>query len=165
MSATGFSGGGAFNPAADFTLSGTITLASGGSITVASGATLATASGATATSSGAVLATPTITFNPVQVTATGATGSAAASLGSAYPAVCSCTGASGAGVNLPTGACVPGAVYVIKNKMTGALAVYSVGATINGTTGTTAYSVTATGNLTALAYCVNAGAWEVQFNT
>lgn len=131
-------------------------------------------------STGQVLTTPTITsptitggtfsggtmpFTGLDVTATGATGSAAASLGSAYPALATCTGASGAGVNLPTGACVPGAFYVLKNMMTGALNVYSVGATINGTTGTTAYAITTTGNKTAIAYCTVAGAWQVGLNT
>lgn len=126
-----------------------------GSPTIASGATITSPT----------ITTPTLTWTAVQVTATGATGSAAASLGSVYPAVVCATGASGAGVNLPTGAAVAGAVYIIKNMMTGALNVYSVGATINGTTGTTAYPITATGNLTAVAFCVNAGAWQVGLNT
>ena len=107
----------------------------------------------------------TLKFTAVQVTATGATGSTAASAGSGFPALVTATGASGAGINLPTGACVPGAFYVIKNMMTGVLNVYSTGATINGTTGTTAYTITATGNLTAVAFCTNTGAWQIVFNT
>src|SRR5262245_18953199 len=90
----------------------------------------------------------TFRYTALDVTSTGATGSTATDLGLNFPAYVTATGASGVGVNLNTGACVPGAVFWIKNMMTGVLKIYSVGATMNGTTGTTAISVTATGNLT-----------------
>lgn len=98
------------------------------------------------------------------VTATGATGSTATALGSVTPAYHAVTGASGAGVGLPTGPA--GAVHVFRNNMTGAMNIYCVGGTINGATGTTAYPVTATGNKMAFAFCLNAtGAWQVGGNT
>jgi len=77
-----------------------------------------------------------------EVTATGATGSTAAAITGYSAGFLNCTGTSGAGINLP----VPqvGDEWAINNKTTGALNVYSVGATINGTTGTTAYAITAT---------------------
>ena len=124
-----------------YTLAGTQTLSSPtlttpsisgatitGVVTVASGATLTTpaVSGATITgvvtvASGATITTPTVTFTSSELIATGATGSAAAAAPSVYPAFvhCNSTGVSGAGVNLPTGACVPGAFYVIFNDQTG----------------------------------------------
>jgi len=170
-----------------YTLAGTQTLSSPtlttpsisgatitGVVTVASGATLTTpaVSGATITgvvtvASGATITTPTVTFTSSELIATGATGSAAAAAPSVYPAFvhCNSTGVSGAGVNLPTGACVPGAFYVIFNDQTGALNIYGVGATINGTTGTTAYVLTATGNRMAVASSTTAGAWLVRGNT
>jgi len=98
-----------------------------------------------------------------EVTATGATGSTAAVV-TAYPgAFLNATGASGTGLNLP----VPqvGDRFFIKNNGTGALNVYSVGATINGTTGTTAFAVTATGDKGALAHCATSGAWQVFLTT
>lgn len=99
------------------------------------------------------------------VTATGATGSTATFLTSVVPALVTVTGASGAGVQLPTGAAVPGAAYLVKNCMTGALKVYAVGGSINGTTGTTAFTLTATGNLFCAAMCTIAGAWQISGNT
>ena len=62
-------------------------------------------------------------------------------------------------LNLPIP--VVGAYYWVKNQTTGVLKVYSVGATINGTTGTTAISISATGTLTAGFGCSTAGAWQV----
>lgn len=109
------------------------------------------------------VANPAIQFNSQEVTATGATGSAAAAVTVPLPAFLNCTGTSGAGINLPYPAA--GAKAVIRNAMTGVLKIYSVGATINGTTGTTAVSLTATGNLTAWAECSTAGAWYVLGNT
>ena len=98
-----------------------------------------------------------------EITATGATGSTAATVTVYPPAFLNSTGVSGTGINLP----VPsvGDRYVIKNGGTGALAIYSVGATINGTTGTTAVTLTATGDKGAVAYCATAGAWQVFLNT
>lgn len=105
-------------------------------------------------------------FRAQDVTATGSTGSTATDLGAAtYPGVVTITGASGAGVNLNVNACVPGAFYVMKNMMTGVAKIYSVGATMNGTTGTTAISLTVTGNSTIVAFCTLAGAWQVGMNT
>lgn len=102
---------------------------------------------------------------PQDVTATGATGSTAAQLTVFTPANIVATGASGAGVNIPTGAAMPGARYLVSNQMTGVLNVYAVGATINGTTGTTAFAITATGNKLAHIVCVEAGVWLAFGNT
>lgn len=106
---------------------------------------------------------PRITFNVQEATATGATGSTAAAVTVPLPAYVNCTGASGAGINLPVP--VAGDQAMLRNAMTGVLKIYCVGGTINGTTGTTAVSVTATGNLTAWANCATAGAWYVLGNT
>lgn len=104
---------------------------------------------------------PTIVQQSQDVIATGATGSTAAPVVIGAPGFINAnsSGASGAGLNLPIP--VPGNVYTVKNNMTGALKVYSVGATIDGTTGTTAYSITATGDLGATFACSVAGAWQV----
>ncbi len=128
------------------------------------GTTFVTSTG-TQTLTNKTLTTPTVLFTAATVTATGATGSAAAALSAVTPALYTVTGASGAGVALPTGAAVAGAYYVLVNKMTGAFNVYAVGGTINGVTGTTAFPVTATGNLTANVLCVSAGAWSITGNT
>lgn len=111
----------------------------------------------------AALTTPTIIENALDVTATGATGSTAAPITIPAPGVITATGASGAGINLPYA--TAGAEYQIKNMMTGVLKVYSLQATINGNSGATGYSITATGNLTALAFCTVAGAWQIGLNT
>src|SRR5262249_32985998 len=103
--------------------------------------------------------------NAIDITATGATGSTAALLPATTPCIVVATGASGAGVNIPTGAAMPGARYLIKNAMTGALSIYAVGSTIDGTTGTTAKSLTATGNLAINVVCVEAGIWQTMGNT
>lgn len=105
----------------------------------------------------------TVIANSADITATGATGTTASSAPSVTPTFITLTGASGAGLRLGTG--TPGQWYVVKNMGTGALNLYANGATINGTTGTTAYPITATGNLTALAFCTVAGAWQVGLNT
>lgn len=178
------SAGGAFQPAQSYDRTGAtdtgLTLTAPaltapvitGAATIATGATLTgpaitapVISGAATVASGATLTTPTVLFTVSSVTATGATGSAAAALPSVYPALVTATGASGAGVGLPTGAAVAGAFYEVENAMTGALNIYAVGGTINGTTGTTAYVVTATGNKTATIRCLSAGAWRVSGNT
>jgi hypothetical protein len=106
---------------------------------------------------------PYILSNAQEMTATGATGTTAASITVPSPAFLNVTGTSGAGINL--GVPVVGESYTIKNLTTGALKIYAVGATINGTTGTTAFSLTATGNLQVTAYSSTAGAWQVQGNT
>lgn len=147
------------------TLSGaTIT---GGSIT-STGAVLTAPviSGAATLASGATLTTPTIKLTSQNLTATGATGGAGAAISAIYPAFVISTGADGAGVDLATGAAVPGAYYTIVNlSTTGALNIYAVGGTINGTTGTTPFVLTATGNRTAFVMCATAGAWQAYGNT
>jgi hypothetical protein len=99
-------------------------------------------------------------FIPYDVTATGATGSTATNIGPG-PGLIAATGVSGTGINLLATAAVPGTFYTFKNMGTGVLKIYSVGATINGTTGTTAVSITATGNLGANIMCARAGAWVI----
>ena len=111
----------------------------------------------------ASMTSPMILQNAQEITITGATGSTAAIVTAEPPAFLSATGTSGAGLNLPVPAV--GAFYVVKNGTTGLCKIYSVGATINGTTGTTAFSLQATGNLMALAVCSTAAAWQVFGNT
>lgn len=111
----------------------------------------------------ASLTSPAILQNAQEITITGATGSTAAAVTAYSPAFLNCTGTSGAGLNLPVPAV--GANYVIKNGTTGVCKIYCVGGTINGTTGTTAFSLTATGNLMAEALCSTAGAWHIIGNT
>lgn len=107
---------------------------------------------------------PTATFTTAGVTGTGTTGGSGAVLPTATPAFIAATGASGSGVDLPTGPI--GAAYFIANLTTGALNLYCVGGTINGTTGTTAFPITATGNRSAWAFNTSAtGAWRVYGNT
>lgn len=164
-----YQSGGSFLPGGDMNLTGTVNL--GGSVTT-TGATTVNLSGATTVTlpnatamTGTVITTPTITFTSQDLIATGATGSAAAAVSSAFPVLvnCNATGVSGAGINLPVP--VAGNFAVITNAMTGVLAIYSVGATQNGTTGTTAVNLTATGNRTMLATCTVAGAWNLRGNT
>ncbi len=106
-----------------------------------------------------VLNNAQISIQTQEITATGATGSTAATVTPAGMAFLSATGASGAGINLPVPAV--GDVYIVRNNMTGALNIYSVGGSINGTTGTTAFPITATGTLGAMFACSTAGAWRV----
>jgi len=101
--------------------------------------------------------------NVQEVTITGATGTTAANVINPAPAFLNVTGTSGAGLNL--GVPSAGEAYTIKNNTTGVCKVYCVGGTINGTTGTTAFSLTATGNLMAFAFCSTAGAWQIAGNT
>lgn len=104
------------------------------------------------------LAPMTLT-NAQEVTLTGTTGTEAAIVTAPWPAILNCSGASGAGVNLPYP--VVGAQYVLKNNSSGTLKVYSVGAQLNGTTGTTAVSLTTTGSTGDLFWCATAGTWLV----
>lgn len=122
-------------------------------------------SGAATIATGAVITTPTILFATANPTATGATGGSGAALSAITPQNVVATGTSGAGLDLVTGAAVPGAFYTVMNATTGVLNIYAVGGTINGTTGTTAFAITATGNRTAMAVCVTAGAWTIRGNT
>jgi len=127
--------------------------------------TSAALAGTTTIGAGMTATTPTILFTASTITATGTTGTNAAAVSAAVPGLFTITGASGAGIALASGACVPGSLYILKNKMTGAFNIYSIGPTINGTTGTTAFPVTATGTAAAIVMCAVAGAWEVSFNT
>ena len=120
------------------------------------------------TSKGPTLATPSF-FNPTMfqnvqvITTTGATGSAATPVTTPAPAFLNVTGATGVGINF--GVPSVGEAYFVKNKTTGTFQIYSVGATINGTTGTTAVDVTVTGNKGLLIFCATAGAWETVLGT
>lgn len=102
---------------------------------------------------------PVLRGNAQSVTSTGATGTDAAIVTAASSAFLDVTGVSGTGINLP----VPqvGDFYSFRNNGTGVIKFYSVGATINGTTGTTAVSVSATGNLGGIFQCAVAGAWKI----
>lgn len=102
---------------------------------------------------------------PVDITATGATGTTAAVLPQNSPCVATVTGTSGAGVILPQGSAMPGARYDIKNCTTGVIKVYASGATINGNAGATGVSLTATGNLYIGVICTEAGTWQTFGNT
>lgn len=101
---------------------------------------------------------PVTITNAQEVTLTGTTGTDAAVVTAPSPAILNCSGASGAGVNLP----VPtvGMQYAIKNTSSGTMKVYCVGGSINGTTGTTAVSLTTTGTLGDIFWCATAGAWQ-----
>ncbi len=106
----------------------------------------------------ATVAPVTIT-NAQEVTITGTTGTDAAVVTAPWPAILNCSGASGAGVNLPYP--VVGAQYVLKNNSSGTMKIYSVGAQLNGTTGTTAMTLTTTGSTGDLFWCATAGTWLV----
>lgn len=101
--------------------------------------------------------------NAQEITQTGATGTTAATIIVPAPAFFTVTGTSGAGINL--GVPSVGEAFTFKNNTTGVMKLYCVGGTINGTTGTTALSISATGNLMAFAFCSTAGAWQVAGNT
>lgn len=103
--------------------------------------------------------TPISRMNAQEVTATGATGTDAAAIIASPPAFLNATGVSGTGFNLPIPAV--GDFYSFRNNGTGVIKIYCVGGTINGTTGTTAVSVTATGDLGGIAQCATAGAWYI----
>lgn len=95
-----------------------------------------------------------------EITATGSTGSTAANVIAGPMAFINTTGATDAGVNLWVPS--PGDSVIIHNdSTTGAVKVYSLGATINGATGTTAISITATGTKGAMFICSTAGAWRI----
>jgi hypothetical protein len=106
-----------------------------------------------------VFTAPVINMESQEITITGSTGSTAANVTINAPGFLNATGTSGAGLNLPVP--IPGMQYWVKNNTTGVCKVYSVGATINGTTGTTAVSISATGTLAAGFLCATAGAWQV----
>ena len=153
---------GALSVTGNTTITGTLAVSSG----VTFSSTLAVSGAITATGAN-VFGASTLPFTAAELIATGSTGSSAAAAPSVYPAFvnCTATGVSGAGINLPTGACVTGAFYTIFNQMTGVLNIYGVGATINGTTGTTPFALSATGNRMAIACVTTAGAWLIRGNT
>lgn len=101
---------------------------------------------------------PVTLTNAQEVTITGTTGTTAAVVTVPSPAILNCSGASGAGINLP----VPtvGMQYTVKNSSSGTMKVYCVGGSINGTTGTTAVSLTTTGTVGDIFWCSTAGAWQ-----
>jgi hypothetical protein len=101
---------------------------------------------------------PVTITNAQEVTITGTTGTEAAVVTAPWPAFLNLSGASGAGVNLPVP--VVGAQYVVKNTSSGTASVYCVGGSINGTTGTTAVTITTTGALGDIFWCSTAGAWQ-----
>jgi len=101
---------------------------------------------------------PVTITNAQEVTLTGSTGTDAAVVTAPWPAILNCSGASGAGVNLPYPAV--GAQYVVKNSSSGTMKIYCVGGSINGTTGTTAVTMTTTGATGDLFWCATAGAWQ-----
>lgn len=145
-------------------ISGTTTIGSGATITAPT-ITAPVISGAMTVASGAVLTTPTATWTTTgALVATGSTGSDAANVTGAFPQAVYITGATGSGVNLPTGPA--GAYCYIVNDFAGSMRLYSVGGTINGTTGTTAFILTTTGNKNVFAVCTSAtGAWRFSGNT
>jgi len=104
------------------------------------------------------LVAPVLITNAQEVTLTGTTGTDAAVVTVPSPAILNCSGASGAGVNLPVP--IVGQSYVVKNSSSGTMKIYCVGGSINGTTGTTAVSMTTTGTLGDQFFCATAGAWQ-----
>ena len=137
----------------------------GGTITSTGAAlTAPVITGAATVASGASITTPTMSWTTAAVTATGATGGTGAVMPTVYPAMVTITGATGSGVDLLTGPA--GQVFGMNNVAAATMRIYCVGGTINGTTGTTAYTITNTGNKMAWAFCTSAtGAWFIAGNT
>lgn len=176
--------GGAFDPTRDVNFSGAVDFATAptnGSATFVNttGAqtltnktltsptvTAPSISGGATIASGATITTPTMSWTSANVTSTGTGATDATALSAVYPqfAVVS-TGATGSGVSLPSAAAVTGALYIISNQVAATLRIYSSGATINGTTGTTAFTLTNTGNKQVTIMCAVAGAWIASGNT
>lgn len=96
------------------------------------------------------------------LTATGTTGSNAANVTIGPPGLITVTGAASSGINLP----VPlgGEFYMIKNLAAATINIYCVGGTINGTTGTTAATLTNTGTKGEGFMSVVAGQWQTAPN-
>ncbi len=103
---------------------------------------------------------PVTVRNAEEVTLTGTTGTDAAQVTAPWPAFLNCSGASGAGVNLP----VPqvGASYWVKNSSSGTMKIYCVGGTITTTTGTTAITLTTTGTTAEQFTCSTSGTWQIE---
>ncbi len=102
---------------------------------------------------------PVTITNAQTITITGTTGTEAAVVTAPWPAILDTSGASGAGLNLPVPAV--GAQYVVRNSASGTTKVYCVGGQLNGTTGTTAVSITTTGTAGDIFWCAVAGSWLV----
>jgi hypothetical protein len=105
---------------------------------------------------------PVVSSAVQAITVTGTTGSTAAIVTTPSPAFLTLTGAASSGVNLP----VPrvGDQYAVKNLAAGAVLVYCLSGSIFATgsiTGATGYSISNTGSLGALFFCVSAGVWQV----
>lgn len=147
------------------TISGTVTVATGAAM-INPSITGAAITGTVTVASGATITTPTMLSTAATVTATGATGGAGAVLTAITPqAVVINAGATGSGVDIPTGAAVAGAQYEFYNQVAATMRIYAVGGTINGTTGTTAFTITNTGNKYARFICTAAGVWFAGGNT
>lgn len=107
---------------------------------------------------------PTIHYSAQEITATGTTGTNAALVNVPPPAFITISGAANSGVNLPYPQV--GDSFTLKNLTTGTVKIYSIGSgTINGNSGATGFSLTATGNLMVDFYCSTAGAWQAGGNT
>ncbi len=131
---------------------------SGGTSTGAT-ITAPTINGAATIASGATITTPQLTFTQTGVTATGTSATDAATLPTVTPAFIIVTGATGSGVNLPTGPA--GALYVFQNAFAGTMRFYCNQGTINGSTGTNAVLVTTTGTRLGIAWNSTAtGSWS-----
>lgn len=110
--------------------------------------------------SGTFSAGSTFAYQTVAATSAGTTGTDATAISIGAPGLVTVTGASGAGVGLGVG--TAGQMFQIRNiNATGVQNVYSVGGTINGTTGTTAVGLSPTGTKAAIFSCVTAGAWQI----
>jgi hypothetical protein len=124
----------------------------------------ATISGTVTIATGATITNPTMLITTASVTATGTGSADAAALTAVTPQYVGITGATGSGVALPTGPA--GLCYALGNLAAATMRVYCSGGTINGTTGTTAFTITNTGNKLAWAFNTSAtGAWQIQGNT
>jgi hypothetical protein len=109
------------------------------------------------------LTNPYVLYNAQEITSTGSTSADAAIVKVPSPAFLNITGATSSGVNL--GVPSVGESYVLNNKTTGTIKIYCAGGSINGTTGTTSFDITATGNHAAQAFCSTAGAWQIVYAT
>ncbi len=155
----GMTGGGVFLPSDPPPSTGQVLVAPTITSPVISGTTTL-ATGTTITSPTIAGTATTIAFQVQAVTSAGTTGSDAAAITIGAPGIVTVTGASGAGIGLGTG--TVGQCFMIRNiNTTGVQQLYAVGATINGTTGTTAVALSPTGTDAAIVGCVVAGAWQV----
>lgn len=152
---------GALSVTGNTTITGTLAVSSG----VTFSSTLSV-TGAITAPAGGTFGASTITQTAVAVTLTGTGSADAATVSAVYPQyVVITSGATGSGMAIPSSAAVNGAVYTIQNTIAATARIYSSGATINGVTGTTAFTLTNTGNKQATFVCVTAGAWNAYGNT